>query len=203
MGMTALSDDLLVKRAQDGDRNALNELVNRYERKTYNLAYRLMGNHADASDAAQEALVRVCLRLHNFRGESAFSTWLFRVVTNTCLDELRRRGRLRHASLDDTMPLEEGAVQRQAPDEADSPVEYAERHEVQAAVQRAIKRLPDEYRVVVVMRDIQGLSYHEIAALLDTTLGTIKSRLHRARQALRSIIRNTEANKLGIERIAG
>jgi len=201
--MSALSDDLLVKRAQDGDRNALSELVYRYERKTYNLAYRLMGNHADASDAAQEALVRVCLRLHNFRGDSAFSTWLFRVVTNTCLDELRRRGRLRHASLDDVLPLEEGAVQRQAPDEADSPVEHAERQEVQAAVQRAIKRLPDEYRVVVVMRDIQGLSYHEIAALLGTTLGTIKSRLHRARQALRAILRSTEAAKLDLGRIAG
>lgn len=202
--MPVLSDELLVKQAQDDDRNALSELITRYERKTYNLAYRLMGNHADASDAAQEALVRVCLRLHNFRGDSAFSTWLFRVVTNTCLDELRRRGRLRHASLDDALPIEEGAVPRQASDDAESPVEYAERHEVQAAVQRAISRLPDEYRIVVIMRDLQGLSYHEIAAMLGTTLGTIKSRLHRARQALRGIIRSTEAAKLGLaDRIAG
>lgn len=201
--MSALSDELLVKNAQDGDRNSLSELIYRYERKTYNLAYRLMGNHADASDAAQEALVRVCMRLQNFRGDSAFSTWLFRVVTNTCLDELRRRGRLRHASLDDVMPIEEGVVPRQAPDEAESPVEYAERHEVQAAVQRAINRLPDEYRVVVILRDLQGLSYHEIAAMLGTTLGTIKSRLHRARQALRVIIKSTEAAKLGMDRIAG
>ena len=140
--MSALLDEVLVKQAQDGDRNSLSELMVRYERKTYNLAYRLMGNHADASDAAQEALVRVCLRLQNFRGDSAFSTWLFRVVTNTCLDELRRRGRLRHASLDDGLPVEEGAVPRQAPDEAESPVEYAERHEIQAAVKRAINRLP-------------------------------------------------------------
>ncbi|MFZ5815463.1 MAG: sigma-70 family RNA polymerase sigma factor [Bacillota bacterium] len=201
--MSALCDELLVKKAQDGDRNALSELIYRYERKTYNLAYRLMGNHADASDAAQEALVRVCLRLQNFRGDSAFSTWLFRVVTNTCLDELRRRGRLRHTSLDDVMPVEEGSVPRQAADEADSPVEHAERHEVQAAVQRAIKRLPDEYRVVVILRDLQGLSYHEIATLLHTTLGTVKSRLHRARQALRSILRATEAARLELDRIAG
>jgi RNA polymerase sigma-70 factor (ECF subfamily) len=201
--MSALSDELLVKRAQDGCRNSLSELICRYERKTYNLAYRLMGNHADASDAAQEALVRVCMRLQNFRGDSAFSTWLFRVVTNTCLDELRRRGRLRHASLDDALPAEEGLVPRQAPDEGESPVEYAERHEVQAAVQRAISRLPDEYRLVVIMRDLQGLSYHEIAAMLGTTLGTIKSRLHRARQALRVIIQATEGAKLGINRIAG
>lgn len=201
--MSALSDELLVKKAQDGDRNSLSELITRYERKTYNLAYRLMGNHADASDAAQEALVRVCMRLQNFRGDSAFSTWLFRVVTNTCLDELRRRSRLRHASLDDLLPVDEGVVSRQAPDEGESPVEYAERHEVQAAVQRAINRLPDEYRVVVIMRDLKGLSYQEIAAMLDTTLGTIKSRLHRARQALRAIIASTEGAKLGLERIAG
>lgn len=201
--MATLSDEMLVKKAQDGDQNSLSDLITRYERKTYNLAYRLMGNHADASDAAQEALVRICMRLQNFRGDSAFSTWLFRVVTNTCLDELRRRGRLRHASLDDVLPVEEGAVSRQAPDEADSPVEHAERQEVQAAVKRAINRLPDEYRVVVIMRDLQGLSYHEIAAMLDTTLGTIKSRLHRARQALRTIIKATEAAKLDLQRIAG
>jgi len=194
----ALTDEQLVERAQAGDRGALGELLERYERRTYNLAFRLMGNHADACDAAQEALVRVCIRLHNFRGDSAFSTWLYRVVTNTCLDELRRRGRGRHASLDDGLQMEEGTVPRQAADEAQGPVEYAERHEVQAAVQRAIARLPYEYRVVVILRDIQDLSYQEIATVLDTTLGTVKSRLHRARQALRTIIADTEGKCLEI-----
>lgn len=194
----AMTDELLVQRAQGGDHASLCELIARYERRTYNLAYRLMGNHADASDAAQEALVRICVRLDNFRGDSAFSTWLFRVVTNTCLDELRRRGRLRHASLDEALPLEEGTVPRQATDSSEGPVEYAERLEVQAAVQRAINRLPDEYRVVVILRDLQGLTYQEIAAALHTTLGTIKSRLHRARQALRVIIADTEGARLGI-----
>lgn len=195
---SAISDEMLVQRAQAGDHASLCELIARYERRTYNLAYRLMGNHADASDAAQEALVRICVRLDNFRGDSAFSTWLFRVVTNTCLDELRRRGRLRHASLDEALPLEEGAVLRQATDTGEGPVEYAERQEVQAAVQRAINRLPDEYRVVIILRDLQGLTYQEIAAALGTTLGTIKSRLHRARQALRVIIADTEGARLGI-----
>jgi RNA polymerase sigma-70 factor, ECF subfamily len=201
--MFTAADETLVVRAQKGDQAALAELITRYERKTYNLAYRLMGNHADASDAAQEALVRVYTRLHNFRGDSAFSTWLFRVVTNTCLDELRRRGRLRHASLDNPLPAEEGALPRQTTDEGDGPTERAERREVQAAVRRAINRLPDEYRVVVVMRDLHDLSYHEIAAVLGTSLGTIKSRLHRARQALRLIIRATEAAKLDLKQIAG
>jgi RNA polymerase sigma-70 factor (ECF subfamily) len=201
--MATIPDELLVHRAQLGDHTALCELINRYERKTYNLAYRLMGNHADASDAAQEALVRVYTRLHNFRGDSAFSTWLFRVVTNTCLDELRRRGRVRHASLDESLPTDDGALPRQPVHEAETPVESAERREVQAAVQRAINRLPAEYRIVVVMRDIQDYSYHEIAVILDTSLGTVKSRLHRARHALRAILRSTEAVRLEIARIAG
>lgn len=202
--MVTVPDELLVQKAQHGDRTALCELLGRYERKTYNLALRLMGNHADASDAAQEALVRVYLRLQNFRGDSAFSTWLFRVVTNTCLDELRRRGRLRHASLDNPLITDEGDIPRQSTDDVQqvNPVETAERREVQAAVQRAISRLPEEYRTVVVLRDLHDYSYHEIAGLLGTSLGTVKSRLHRARQALRVVLRATESSKLDLDRIA-
>ncbi|HYG57903.1 MAG TPA: sigma-70 family RNA polymerase sigma factor [Symbiobacteriaceae bacterium] len=201
--MKVITDEQLVSQAQNGDRAAMCDLMNRYERKTYNLAFRLMGNHADASDAAQEALVRIYTRIHNFRGDSAFSTWLFRVVTNTCLDELRRRGRLRHASLDCPMTTDEGNVARQMlVDEADTPIERAERHEVQAAVHRAIQRLPEDYRVVIVMRDLHDYSYQEIAELLSTSLGTVKSRLHRARHALRLIIRATEAARLDLHQIA-
>lgn len=201
--MAALPDELLVKRAQNGDRESLCELIRRYERKTYNLAFRLMGNHADASDAAQEALVRVYTRLPNFRGDSAFSTWLFRVATNTCLDELRRRGRLRHASLDEAAPGDTAVCPIDPSAEAECPVERAERREVQAAVKRAISRLPEDYRVVVVLRDLHDYSYQEIAEFLGTSVGTIKSRLHRARLALRSVIRATEANRLDLNRIAG
>lgn len=201
--MRSVPDILLVERAQGGDPTALSDLICRYERKTFHLAYRLMGNHADASDAAQEALVRVFTRLHNFRGDSAFSTWLFRVVTNTCLDELRRRGRLRWASLDDPLASEEGAIPRQTVDESESPSERAERQEVREAVQRAVNRLPEGYRVVVILRDLQDYSYHEIADLLKTSVGTIKSRLHRARIALREILRTLEADRLELDRIAG
>lgn len=200
--MTTVSDNFLVEMAQGGNRNALCELIARYERKAYNLSLRLMGNHADASDAAQEALVRVYTRLGNFRGDSAFSTWLFRVVTNTCLDELRRRGRLRWTSLDDPLSGDEGILPRQAIDECDGPVDVAERHEVQAAVQRAIRQLPDDYRSVVVLRDLQDYSYHEIATALGTSVGTIKSRLHRARHALRAILRCNGSLPAHAEQIA-
>jgi RNA polymerase sigma-70 factor (ECF subfamily) len=201
--MANLPDEQLVKSAQNGDRESMCELLARYERKTYNLAFRLMGNHADASDAAQEALVRIYVRLPNFRGDSAFSTWLFRVATNACLDELRRRGRLRHSSLDEAATLDLPYPPAEFGSECDSPVEKAEQREVQAAVQRAITRLPDDYRAVVVLRDIKNYSYQEIAAVLGTTVGTVKSRLHRARLALRNVIRATEASRLDLGRIAG
>lgn len=200
--MLTATDATLVTWARDGNQAALCELIHRYEHKTYNLAYRLMGNHADAADAAQEALVRVYTHLHHFRGDSAFSTWLFRVVTNTCLDELRRRGRLRYASLDNPVATEESLLPRQSVAEDEGPVEVAERREVQAAVQRAINRLPDEYRTVVVLRDLHDYSYHEIADVLGTSVGTVKSRLHRARQALRLVISATEASRLELGRAA-
>lgn len=201
--MSSVAEAVLIERAQRGEYAALCELIGRYERKAYHLAFRLMGNHADASDAAQEALVRVYTRLNNFRGDSAFSTWLFRVVTNTCLDELRRRGRFRFASLDDPLLSDEGCMPRQALDDRDGPVDAAERREVQWLVRAAIRRLPADYRAVVVLRDLQSLSYSEIASVLGTSVGTIKSRLHRARLALRSILTSTEGLRHEIERIAG
>lgn len=201
--MSTEPDEVLVKQAQEGNRAALCELIRRYERKTYNLAFRLMGNHADASDAAQEALVRVYTRIDRFRGDAAFSTWLFRVVTNTCLDELRRRGRLNCASLDEPVNTDEGLVPRQGAVDYDTPLDQVQRGEVQEAVQRAISRLPDDYRVVVVLRDLQEYSYQQIAVYLGTSLGTVKSRLHRARQALRVILAKTEGKRLGLERKAG
>lgn len=201
--MSPMADIVLIERARSGDQTALCDLIRCYERRAYNLAFRLMGNHADAADAAQEAMVRVYTRLGNFRGESAFSTWLFRVVTNTCLDELRRRGRRRCASLDDPLQCEEGAFFRQTTTDADSPVDMAERREVQSVVQRAISCLPTDYRTVVMLRDLEDYSYHEIADILGASVGTVKSRLHRARLALRTILRTTEADRLGIERRAG
>lgn len=183
-----LSDATLVALAQEGHADAFTLLLSRYEKKTYNLAFRLMGNHADASDAAQEAMVRIYTRLHHFRGDSLFSTWLFRVVTNTCLDELRRRGRSRVTYCDNPISSENNPIARQMIDPSAAPDEIAEQREVQAVVQRALTMLPAEYQTVIVLRDIQGYSYHEMAAMLQATLGTIKSRLHRARQALKAVL---------------
>jgi RNA polymerase sigma-70 factor, ECF subfamily len=181
-------DQHLVALAQRGDMAAFDQLLGRYEQKTYNLAYRMMGNHADASDAAQNAMVRIYTRLKEFRGDALFSTWLYRIVTNSCLDDLRRRGRQRLTYNENPLSGDPGPLARHVVDSADLPHEVAERNETQRYVHNALGRLPDSYRTVIVLRDIQGYSYQEIAGILGASLGTIKSRLHRARQALKLLL---------------
>lgn len=184
--MARSQDEVMVERARAGDVDAFETLIHQYERKVYNLAYRLTGNHEDASDMAQEAFVRVYVKLPEFRGESSFSTWLFRIASNACLDEIRKRKRQKVTSLQNPYELGEGEeLERQYADEADGPEELLARKETRAAVQACIADLDDEYRVVVVLRDIQGLAYNEIAELLGLNLGTVKSRLNRARAAIK------------------
>lgn len=179
-----LEEQALLARAQAGDVQAFERLVAAYERKVYNLAYRLTGNHDDASDVAQEALIKVYTSLGDFRGDSSFSTWLYRVVSNACLDELRRRKRQRATSLDAPVATDDGGLARQLPASGDGPEEALARKELQATVQMAIQALDEEHRVVIILRDIQGHSYQEIADYLGLSLGTVKSRLNRARAAL-------------------
>lgn len=183
--MSKSHDELLVERAKRGDVAAFEQLIAQYEKKVYNLAYRLTGNHEDASDVAQEAFIRVYNSLPEFRGDSSFATWLYRIVNNVGMDELRKRKRQRVTSLDDTVTVEDGEMTRQLADHADGPEQALERVETQRAVQESISALDEEYRMVVVMCDLQGYSYNEIAETLGINLGTVKSRLHRARQALK------------------
>lgn len=184
--MTLPGEAQLVERARAGDMEAFASLVAHYERKVFNMAYRLTNHYEDASDIAQEAFVRVYTRLGEFRGDSSFSTWLYRIVQNACMDEIRRRKRQTIMSLDQPVEADDGEMFRQLKDEeGDGPEEALERRELQAEVQRAISRLDDHFRTVLVMRDIQGLSYNEIADILGENLGTVKSRLNRARNALK------------------
>lgn len=184
--MVASADEPLVERAKRGDMSAFELLVDRYERRVYNLAYRLMGNHEDASDTAQEAFIRVFQSLPEFRGDASFSTWLTKITTNLCLDELRRRKRQQaQTSLDEPYETEDGEVGRQVAAEGDGPERSLERKELQLVVQQGIQSLSEEYRSVVVLRDMQGLSYVEIADITGLSLGTVKSRLNRARQQLK------------------
>ncbi len=195
------SDQVLVDRARTGDHGAFEALVRRHEKNVYNLTYRMAGNHHDAADLAQEAFLRAYTRLADFGGHSAFSTWLYRVTANVCLDELRRRGRRPAASLDQANPTDDSEVYRQVADPAPGPEEAVTRRETEAAVQAGLLELPEEFRLVVVLRDLQGYAYEEIAEVLNLPLGTVKSRLNRARLALRDVFLRMELfGKGGVEK---
>ena len=185
-------EDLLVQRCKRGEIGAFDELVVLYEKKVYNLAYRLSGNREDAYDLAQEAFVRVYNAIRDFRGQSTFSTWLYRVVTNVCLDQLRGRARHPVTSLDEPLMTEKGELPRQVTNDALDPEEEVERLEVKTAVQKGISALKEECRAIIVLRDIQDLPYEDIAEILNLSLGTVKSRLNRARLALRVILSDME-----------
>ena len=164
------TDDALVRRAVAGDQHAFAVLMDRHERRVYNLAFRMLGGHDDARDAAQEAFLSCFRNLHRFRGDAAFTTWLHRIAVNACYDALRRRR--------PTSPLEE-MVSEPAP----AP-DHAERAAAAADVQRALLVVPVEYRTVLVMHELQDLPLDHISEVLDIPVGTVKSRLHRGRVAL-------------------
>ncbi len=181
-------DEQLVIACQKGHWEAFESLVARYERKIYSLAFRLSGNAEDANDLAQETFVRLYRSLHTFRGQSAFSTWLYRIATNVCLDELRRRQRHPTISLDTPMETDEGQMDRDVVDLTELPETVYENKELQEVVQRLIAELSEDHRTVLLLRDFESLSYEEIAEILGCQLGTVKSRLNRARAALKDKI---------------
>jgi RNA polymerase sigma-70 factor (ECF subfamily) len=188
MGEAAAADRALVERFRQGDRAAFNELVARHSEQVYKLAHNLTGNSGDAEDAAQEAFLRIYRSLGRFRGASAFTTWLYRVVVNVCIDEMKRRRRrpIPASSLkdDDTYDIAACAPAHQTP----NPVHELERSHRDEIVRKAVNSLPPHLRFVVILCDMQGLSYEEAASALGAGVGTIKSRLHRARMALRDAL---------------
>jgi len=185
-------EEALVARARSGNIAAFEQIVTAYEKRVYNLALRMMGNPDDASDVAQEAFLRVYSSLRSFRGDSSFSTWIYRIVSNICLDELRKRNRQRLAYLDEPVESEDGEMSKQVPDPSPGPDDVLQQTETRECIQRGIASLHEDHRVIVVLRDIQGLSYEEIAEILGISLGTVKSRLNRARTALKERLQRAE-----------
>lgn len=186
--MHATQESELIKRCQLGDIEAFEQLIVSHEKKVYNIAYRYMGNKEEAEDLAQEAFIKVFRAIKGFRGEAAFSTWLYHIVSNVCRDALRKNSRRMEASLDCAVTTEKGELQREVADWSMSPEPIYESHELGEFIQALINQLTPEYKTVIIMREFQEMSYEEIAAALDCSLGTVKSRLSRARKALRNKI---------------
>lgn len=185
-----ISDEELLSQCQAGDRDAFQALVEKYQHKVYTIAFRFVGNDADASDLAQEAFIKVYRKLPTFRGESSFLTWLYHITANTCRDELRKRQNKRTVSLDNLVPQpgEGGARVEGVRTTMAGPEEVVEAREVQRHLQMVLNQLPVEQKLILIMREIQGFSYEEIAHQLECSLGTVKSRLSRARTALKDLV---------------
>ena len=186
-GYSSPYDDAeLIRRARGGDRQAMDELVRRHYRNVFNLAYRLCNNYDDAQDIVTEAFIRVCNALPSFRGDANFTTWLYRIVKNVFLDE-RKKQRIRsHNSLEEMVELEDSSVSRQVEDPRPGPEWSVESHERADIVQQAVMALPKNQRLMIGLYHFQHRSYEEIAEIIDLPIGTVKSRLNRARLALRN-----------------
>jgi len=181
-----MDEKTLIAAAQQGDLEAFNRLVLAYQNMTYNLAYRILGDADAAADATQDAFLSAYRAITRFRGGS-FKAWLLRIVTNACYDQLRVKQRRPTASLE-ALLLSDLNSGSSFEDEMEKPEEYTLRHELSQVIQAGIATLPAEQRIVLVLSDIQGFSYQEIAEIAGISLGTVKSRLSRARAKLRDFL---------------
>ncbi|OGO15776.1 MAG: hypothetical protein A2Z14_00460 [Chloroflexi bacterium RBG_16_48_8] len=185
-----MDETALIQDAQRGDLDSFNRLVLAYQSLVFNVAYRIMGEPDLSADATQEAFISAFRNLKSFRGGS-FRSWLMRIVTNACYDELRRQKRRPSTSLEELTEFSEGS-DSQEPDtfgtHETSPESAAEKSELTAAIQDCINRLSSEFKIVVVLVDVQGYDYQEVSDVIDRPIGTVKSRLARARVKLRDCL---------------
>jgi RNA polymerase sigma-70 factor, ECF subfamily len=176
--MADSEESRLIARCRRGDRDAQEALVRRYQEKVYRIAYNFLGRHEEALDACQEALVAMLRGLASYRGEAQFSTWLYHLTTRVCLMQ-RRKHVARHRLLVEDPPTDDVV------DTQPGPLATTLSHEVQGVVREHLRRLPEEFRATIILRELEGLSYEEIAAALRVPVGTVQSRLNRGRKLLR------------------
>ena len=189
------NDEDLVRRAQGGDTRAFDELVRRYRDKVYRLSFKILRHEEDAAEALQDAFLSAYRGIKSFKVESTFSTWLYRIATNASLMKYRKR-REGHVSLEQSQNTDENAEMLQIPDWSTQPLKELLDSETREVMDEGIQRLPEELRTVFILRDIEDLSNAEVAQILDLTVAAVKSRLHRARIALRDRLTRYFADKM-------
>ena len=180
---------LLLKKARNGDVEAFEKLIEGCQKKVFNIALRMLGNYDDASELSQEVFIKIFKSLGNFKEHSSFYTWVYRITSNACLDEIRKRNNCKVISLDEPVNLNDNDVKPQVEDHRPTPDMEAEKKEMKKIINDAIKSLPEEHRIVIILRDIQGFSYEEISKIVSCPEGTVKSRINRARQSLKEILK--------------
>lgn len=179
-----MDDTELIRDSQNGDLDSFNELVRRYQKMAYNLAFRMLGDAQSADDATQDAFISAWKNIHRFRGGS-FKAWVLQITANACRDQLRRIKR-RPAIPLESLPYDPPAVS------AESPEDYAIRKEMEVYVQKGLETLPAEQRMAVILCDVQGLTYEEVAKVMGCSMGTVKSRINRGRTQLRDYLARME-----------
>lgn len=180
--MPPIDEEKLIERAREDDLDAFNQLIVTYERLAFSVAYRMLQDGDAAADAVQESLIKAYRGLHTFRGGN-FKSWLMRIVTNTCYDALRARKRRATDSLD-ALPIEQ-EYSSHLIDSTESPEAHAERMELNSIIEQGIAALPEDQRLVVLLCDVHGYAYEEIASITGAPMGTVKSRINRGRIKLR------------------
>lgn len=176
-----------IKAVKKGDQNAFADIVEMYKDKVYQLCYRMLGNRHEAEDAAQEAFIRAYVNIHTYNPNLKFSSWLYRIATNLSIDRMRKKKP--DVYLDAEVAGTDGlTMHSQLADEQRSPEDELEGLELQRTVQEAILKLPEKYRTVIVLKYIDELSLQEISEILDLPVGTVKTRIHRGREALRKYL---------------
>ncbi len=182
----------LIESVQQGDIESFNQLVQMYQARIYTICYRMLGEPEAASDATQDTFLAAFHKIHTFR-KGSFRSWLSRIATNNCYDILRVRKRRPTISLNATPPAYQGSSPAfELPDYGESPDDFALRQELGQTIQQVLLQLPDDQRIVIILSDIQGMNYQEIAYVTNSHLGTIKSRLSRGRARLRDILQQEE-----------
>lgn len=185
--------NLLIKNVQKGHVGSFETLVTTYQNKVYRLCYQLSGNHDDAQDLAQDVFIKAYGAIKGFRLEADFGTWLHRIAVNLWLNVKKKAQRNETISIDEPVRTSEGEVTREVPAPRGNPLDIIEETEFRSLVRTALDQLSYEHKAVLLLRDIEGYTYEEIASMLNCSLGTVKSRLNRARQVMREKIRQIES----------
>lgn len=189
----------LIEKCKNGDLKAFETLIESHQKKVFNLCYRFFPNYDDASELAQEVFLKVYKSIALFKCDSSFFTWIYKIATTTCIDELRKRRGKNTVSIDEIQ--DDNGQRIEIADNSSNPHELYEKNQFKYEIQNAINKLSEEYKTVIILRDIQGFSYEEISEIVGIPLGTVKSRIKRARDcvkedllAQRNFFKNVSSN---------
>lgn len=185
-GEKMIDEKILISKAKEGDKKAFEEIISLYEKKVFSTIYYMVKNENEVEDIAQEVFVKIYRNLKNFKEESSLYTWIYRITINVCIDELKKRKNVVY--IDEKIETADGEMEMQLEDTSKGPEHLAEDDELKRKITKCIRKLPVDQRTMIVLRDIKGFTYMEIAEMTKINLGTVKSKINRARAALKQIL---------------